>query len=101
MFHKLPIVAVASLVVLIWAVNNASAAKVGEKCDGLVGDRCDWGLQCDPGPGQCWVAVHQGTCVDLLVRMLGNVTSCPFSRWRYAVFLQLGHLSRASLAHAF
>lgn len=65
MFYKLPIITVASVVGLIWTVNGLSAAKVGEKCEGLVGARCDWGLRCDPGPGQCWVAVHQGTCVKV------------------------------------
>jgi hypothetical protein len=47
----------------LWATNNASAAKLGERCDGFIGGRCARGLRCDPAPGQCGLADPRGICV--------------------------------------
>jgi Kazal-type serine protease inhibitor domain len=65
MVHKLPIIAVAGMLVLFWTVNGASAAKLGERCDGFAGGRCSRDLRCDPGPGQCGLADPHGTCVKV------------------------------------
>jgi hypothetical protein len=66
MFHGLPIVAAASMLALFCTVNSASAAKVGERCDGFVGSRCGRGLWCDRDPGQCGgLADRPGTCVKV------------------------------------
>ena len=65
MVHKLPIIAVAGMLVLLWTVNGASAAKLGERCDGFAGGRCSRELRCDPGPGQCGLADPHGTCVKV------------------------------------
>jgi hypothetical protein len=65
MFHRLPIVAAASMLALFCTVDSASAAKVGEKCDGFVAGRCGRGLWCDRDPGQCGLADRPGTCVKV------------------------------------
>ena len=41
----------------------ASAAKLGETCDGIAAIRCDAGLWCEHQGGQCSVADGSGTCV--------------------------------------
>ena len=65
MFHRRPIVAAASVLALCCAANSGSAAKMGERCDGFVGDRCGRGLWCDRDPGQCGLADRHGTCVKV------------------------------------
>jgi hypothetical protein len=41
----------------------ASAAGVGELCDGKIGIQCDAGLWCEHPAGQCSVVDGAGTCV--------------------------------------
>jgi hypothetical protein len=41
----------------------ASAAKLGETCDGIVGIKCDDGLWCEHDPGNCQTADGAGRCV--------------------------------------
>src|SRR5216683_2227497 len=65
MFHRLPIVAAASVLALFCTVNAGSAAKLGARCDGFTGGRCGPGLWCDRDPGQCGPADRPGTCVKV------------------------------------
>ncbi len=65
MFPKLPVIAATAVLALMCGADGASAAKVGEKCDGSVGGRCGRELWCDRAPGQCGPADRHGTCVKV------------------------------------
>jgi hypothetical protein len=63
MFRKLSTFVGVSALVLFVLVSNASAAKLGEKCN--IRSRCVHGLRCDPSPEQCGAAQPEGTCVKV------------------------------------
>jgi len=49
--------------VLVGTAIGGDAAKLGQRCGGIAGIRCDRGLWCEPKAGQCRVADAFGTCV--------------------------------------
>ncbi|MBV9634643.1 MAG: Kazal domain-containing protein [Methylobacteriaceae bacterium] len=59
------VMAVVSLAAWFGSVASAPAAKLGERCGGIAGLRCDEGLWCDLAPGMCYAADIAGTCVRL------------------------------------
>ena len=79
MSARLPALAAASLLGLLCAADVATAAKLGERCDGFAGGRCATGLWCDRAAGQCGAADRQGTCVrvrELCFQLYRPVCGC-------------------------
>jgi Kazal-type serine protease inhibitor domain len=64
MLRKLPIVAAGILIVWACSIQDADA-RIGQRCGGIAGIRCDHGLWCEPPPGQCGVIDTLGKCVKI------------------------------------
>jgi hypothetical protein len=77
---RLPIVFGAiGLSLLAWAGDQAGAARLGERCGGIAGIRCDQGLFCETAPGQCRTADAAGSCVkvsDICYQLFQPVCGC-------------------------
>jgi len=64
---------------LAWTLDHAGAARLGERCGGIAGLRCDQGLWCENASGQCRTADAAGTCVaapDICYQLFQPVCGC-------------------------
>jgi hypothetical protein len=61
---------------------NASAARVGQTCGGILGVKCDQGLWCDERPGKCGANHAFGKCIEVpgdvcqVEKVVGPVCGC-------------------------
>jgi|HubBroStandDraft_4_1064222.scaffolds.fasta_scaffold294753_2 hypothetical protein len=79
MRRRIAVLALLSLHASLQSGTAASAARLGERCGGMAGPRCDEGLWCEKPPGTCYLSDLPGTCAkasEICAQIYDPVCGC-------------------------